>query len=276
MLADDGSIFVHCDSRLNSNIRLVLDEIFGKNNYLSEIVWRRSLGHFISDKIDKVTDNIFWYQKSESFTSNPVYEPLTEKEMEEKFPHIEKETGRRFTHEKLEQSSNSSSRNETRIINGKEISTKLGWRWSQDTFDKRIEENPYVIFWTDNGRPRYKRYSDEYDGRKISNLWTDILPLGSSAGESLKYPTQKPEKLIERIIEMSTKENDIVADFFVGSGTTSSAAEKLNRKWLVSDIGRFSINTTRKRMIKIQRDKKENSDDFRSFEIYSIGSYSAL
>jgi adenine-specific DNA-methyltransferase len=274
LLSEDGSIFVHCDSRLNSNIRLVLDEIFGKNNYLSEIVWRRSLGHFISDNIDKVTDNIFWYQKSNSFTSNPVYEPLTEKEMEDKFPHIEEETGRRFTHEKLEQSSNSSSRDETRIINGKEYSTQLGWRWSQDTFDKRIDENPYIIFWTDTGRPRYKRYSDEYSGRKVSNLWTDILPLGSSSNESRNYPTQKPEKLIERIIEMSTKENDIVADFFVGSGTTSSIAEKLNRKWIVSDIGRFSINTTRKRMIQVQRDKKENEEDFRSFEIYSIGSYS--
>ena len=232
------------------------------------------MGHFLSDNLDKVTDNIFWYGKSENFLSNTIYEALTEDEMNDKFPYTEEETGRRFTHEKLEKSSNSSSRGEIRKIQDREVTTNLGWVWTQETFDERLKLNPHVIFWTDSGRPRYKRYADEYEGRKISNLWTDLLPLGSNSSESLKYPTQTPEKLIERIVEMATNENDIVADFFVGSGTTASVAEKLNRKWLVSDIGRFSINTTRKRMIQVQRDKKENEEDFRSFEIFSIGSYS--
>ena len=109
-------------------------------------------------------------------------------------------------------------------------------------------------------------------GVPAKDVWTDVKSLQNT--ENTGYPTQKPIKLLNRIIESSTNENDLVADFFVGSGTTAAVAEKLNRKWLASDIGRFSINTTRKRMIEVQREKKENEENFRSFEIYSIGSYS--
>ena len=106
------------------------------------------------------------------------------------------------------------------------------------------DENRLVFPKKKTGRVNRKQYLDEWPGYAVDSLWTDIPPVAPSGKERLGYPTQKPEKLIQRIIESSTKENDIVADFFVGSGTTASVAEKLNRKWLASDIGRFSINTT--------------------------------
>ena len=104
-----------------------------------------------------------------------------------------------------------------------------------------------------SGRIRLKRYLDETPGKIAQNLWTDISPINSQAHESMGYATQKPETLIERIIGASSNEGDLIADFFCGSGTTAAVAEKLGRKWIVSDLGKFGIHTTRKRMIGVQR-----------------------
>ena len=274
LLATDGSILVHCDYRVNSYIRLILDELFGKEGFKSEIIWKRTGGHHVSNKkLDVMTDTILYYTKSDNFIFNPQLELLSEKELDEKFPHLEPETNRRFNHEKLEQSSNSSSAGETRIIQGKELTSDIGWRWSQKTFDERLEQNPYLIYWTNNGRPRYKNYADEYEGRDVGSLWTDVNPLASGSNERVGYPTQKPEVLLERIIKMASNENDIVADFFCGSGTTLAVAEKLGRKWIGSDLGKFSIHTTRKRMIEVQRDLKYSGRDYRAFEILNLGKY---
>tara|TARA_B100000963_G_scaffold361437_1_gene396870 strand:- start:2569 stop:4782 length:2214 start_codon:yes stop_codon:yes gene_type:complete len=273
LLAEDGSIYVHCDRRVNHVIKLVMIEIFGKENFVSEIQFQRSLGHHVSDKIDNITDTILLFKKNVNFIFNPQYEKLNDKELKDKFPYVEKETGRKFTHEKLEQSSNKSSRDEIRIINGKKTKTNIGWRWSQKTFDERIKENPHIIFWTEKGRPRYKRYADEYEGRKINNLWNDIKLLSSNSSEHLGYPTQKPEDLLERIILQSSNEGDLIADFFCGSGTTLAVAEKLNRKWIGSDLGKFAIHTSRKRLINIQRNKKNDGKDFRAFEVLNLGKY---
>ena len=196
--------------------------------------------------------------------------------LKEKFPHIEKETGRTFTHEKLEQSSNAYSIGEKRIINGKEVTTKMGWRWTQETFDKRLTKNPYLIFWTGKGRPRYKRYADEYLGRKIGNLWTDIPALASNDKERLGYPTQKPEALIERIIKMTSKEGDIIADFFCGSGTTLAVAEKLNRRWIGVDSSKYAFELTKTRLINLKDSKallckdEKYDEETKQFDILTI------
>ena len=273
LMSQDGVIYVHCDRRVNHLIKLTLIEIFGKNNFISEIQFQRSPGHHVSDKIDNITDTILFFSKSENYTFNPQYEKLSEQEINEKFPFTEKETGRRFTHEKLEQSSNKSSREEVRIINGKKMTTNLGWRWSQKTFDERIKENPHIIFWTENNKPRYKRYVDTYEGRKINNLWNNIKLLSSNSKEHLGYPTQKPEDLLKRIILQSSNENDLVADFFCGSGTTLAVAEKLNRKWIGVDLGKFAIHTSKKRLLNIQRKLKMDGKNYRAFEILNLGKY---
>lgn len=274
LLSNDGSILVHCDYRVNSFIRLILDELFGKSNFKSEIIWKRTGGHHISNqRLDVMTDTILYYTKSDNFVYNPQYELLSDDELDEKFPYLEPETGRRFNHEKLEKKSNASSAGETRFIQGKKVTSEIGWVWSQKTFDERLEKNPYLIHWTNNGRPRYKNYADEYEGRDVGSLWADVNPLASGSNERVGYPTQKPEALLERIIKMASNENDLIADFFCGSGTTLAVAEKLGRKWIGSDLGKFAIHTTRKRMIKIQRELKDSGKDYRSFEILNLGKY---
>src|SRR6266404_3521269 len=123
------------------------------------------------------------------------------------------------------------------------------------------------------GVPRFKQYADEMEGVELQSVWTDINPVSSQANERLGYDTQKPEALLERIINASSNENDIVADFFCGSGTTASVAEKLGRKWIVSDLGKFAIHTTRKRLIQVQRERKAVDETFRAFEVLNLGRY---
>jgi hypothetical protein len=114
---------------------------------------------------------------------------------------------------------------------------------------------------------------DESPGQIAQNLWTDIAPINSQAHEALGYATQKPEALLERIIRSSSNEGDLVADFFCGSGTTGAVAERLGRRWLMSDLGRFAIHTARKRLIHVQRDLEQSNTPYRSFDMYNLGRY---
>jgi len=131
------------------------------------------------------------------------------------------------------------------------------------------------IYYPDNlsKRPATKLYLDESKGSLVGTVWTDIPALQASAIQKVGYPTQKPETLLERIIKASSNEGDLVADFFCGSGTTAAVAEQLGRKWIVSDLGKFAIHTTRKRMIGVQRGLKDDGKDYRAFEILNLGKY---
>lgn len=253
ILKPTGSIFVHCDWHANAEIKVfILNKIFGANNFRAEIIWQRSLGHNLAKGLDFIIDTIFWYSKTDKHTYNDIHKKFTDEELSIKFPLVEKETNRRFNHQKLEKNSNNSSKNEVRIIQGKEISTNLGWVWTQETFNKRLEENPNLIYWTETGRPRYKIYEDTYEGKKISNLWNDILPISSNSKERIGYPTQKPEALLERIIKCATNEGDTVLDCFVGGGTTVAVADKLNRNWIGIDQSVQAIKVTEFRLNKQQ------------------------
>ncbi len=266
LLADTGSIYVHLDWHVGHYAKCVLDEVFGYENFRNEIIWQRTTGHHLASKgYDVMTDHIYFYTKSDNFKYFQQYEKLTDEEIKEKFPYVEKETGRRFNHQKLEKSSNAYSKDEVRIIQGRKVTTNLGWIWTQETFDKRLAENPYLIYWTENGRPRYKIYADEYEGRKIGNLWRDIPALSSNSSERVDYATQKPEALLERIIKASSNEGDLVLDCFCGSGTTAAVAEKLGRRWIACDLGRFAIHTTRKRLLGIPNVKP--------FVVQNLGKY---
>jgi DNA methylase len=129
------------------------------------------------------------------------------------------------------------------------------------------------LIYTKSGIPEYKRYLDESEGVALQSVWADINPVNSQAREDTDYPTQKPEALLERIIKASTNEGDLVADFFVGSGTTAAVAEKLGRKWIATDLGKFGIHTTRKRLIQVQRELKATGKPFRAFEVLNLGRY---
>ena len=130
----------------------------------------------------------------------------------------------------------------------------------------RFPDNPHA-------NPRIKHYLHEGKGVQPDNIWTDIIPINSQAKEATGYATQKPEALVERILRASSNEGDLVADFFVGSGTTAAVAEKLGRKWIATDLGKFAIHATRKRMIGVQRELKADGKDYRAFEILNLGKY---
>jgi len=215
LLADDGSIYVHCDWRVNSFMRLVLDEIFGKDNFRNEIAWCYS-GPGKNDKaFIRKHDLILFYTKS-----------LTNS-----------------------------------IFNIQRTEHKSGIH----------NRGAFLGKTTENATEKVAQLEEE--GKRLEDWWTDIYTADRKRDQVVGYPTQKPEELLKRIIEASTNEGDLIADFFCGSGTTLAVAEKLGRKWIGSDLGRFSIHTTRKRMIGVQRELKKTGKDFRAFEIINIGKY---
>src|ERR1035441_8063925 len=118
-----------------------------------------------------------------------------------------------------------------------------------------------------------KLYLDEMPGIPATDLWADLSAVNSQAREDTQYPTQKPETVLERILKASSNEGDLVADFFCGSGTTAAVAEKLGRKWITTDLGKFGIHTTRKRLIQVQRELKAEGKPFRAFEVLNLGRY---
>ena len=267
LLAQDGVIFLHIDTNSGHKVKSILDEVFGVQNFRNQISWLRTrASHSDASRFGRNTDNILFYSKSEDF----YFEQQFAEHSDDYLKRFNKEiNGRKYMLVPL----HGQGQGPPREFEGKEIAPPKGRHFpSQEYINEMFEKD--LIEYTSTGMPNKRSFLDENKGKVISDLWADIPPLNPVASERTDYPTQKPEKLIERIINATTKEGDLIADFFVGSGTTASIAEKLNRKWLVSDIGRFSINTTRKRMIQVQREKKENEEDFRSFEIYSIGSYS--
>jgi site-specific DNA-methyltransferase (adenine-specific)/adenine-specific DNA-methyltransferase len=138
---------------------------------------------------------------------------------------------------------------------------------------QRLYDEGRIVKPSDKAVPRYKRYLDEMPGVPIQDIWDDLNAVNSQAIQAVGYATQKPEGLLERIIRASSNEGDLVADFFCGSGTTASVAERLGRKWITTDLGKFGIHTTRKRLIGVQRELKEAGKDFRAFEVLNLGRY---
>ncbi len=269
LLAEDGSIYVHCDGRVNSYMRLLLDDIFLKDNYRNELTWQKiRVVKAQSSAYGSVIDSIFYYGKSKSSKLNFQFTEQDEG-YEKKFDKVDKKSGRRYQLVSLIQKGAGTERK----FGDKVLSPPAGmhWIWSQERIDEAMENE--LIEFTSTGNPRKKQFLDESSGRMVDSLWTDIFPVNSQAIESVYYPTQKPEALLERIIKASSNEGDLIGDFFCGSGTTAAVAEKLGRKWITCDLGRFSIHTARKRLIGIQRELQANSKDFRAFEILNLGKY---
>ena len=249
LLAEDGSIYVHCDWRVNSLIRLILDEVFSGNSYISEIVWKSGVikgGRGKSRKFGKLVDYIYLYSKSGNYVFNNVYKPYDLNDKNNKFIHKDKD-GKIYSRD-----------------------TPLG-----NYSEEKIKEFEKLgrIYVTSRGKKQLIRYLDDLPGLTVGELWDDVNQINQVAKERLDYPTQKPEAFLKRIIEVSSNKGDLVADFFCGSGTTAAVAEKLGRKWICTDLGKFAIHTTRKRMIGVQRKLKEEGQDYRAFEILNLGKY---
>ena len=269
LLAENGSIYVHSGWQVSHYIRAVLDEVFGSQAFRSEIVWKRTAAHSDSQSFGNVHEVIFYYCKTANLIFNPVYVPYSSEYADARYKHIDPD-GRRFMDDNVTAPSHG---RDSGRYEWKGHYPPRGRMWSY-TYEKMNElERNNKLYYTREGMPRIKRYLDEMPGLSVPSVWTDIFAINSQAQERLAYPTQKPEDLIERIIEASSNEGDLVADFFCGSGTTAAVAEKLGRSWIVTDLGKFAIHTTRKRMIGVQRQLKAEGKNYRAFEILNLGKY---
>ena len=208
LLAEDGSIYVHCDWRVNSYLRMLMDEIFGRDSFQNEIAWSYKTQGATKRRFSRKHDSIFFFTK----TDNWIFNYQTERSYMQHVYGFAKE-------------------------------------------DFKLDQE---------GR--------QYRDAIVRDVW-EISAIQSATYENLSYPTQKPVALLERIIKSSSNEGDLVADFFCGSGTMAAVAEKLGRKWITSDLGKFAIHTTRKRMIGVQRQLKEDGKNYRAFEILNLGKY---
>jgi DNA modification methylase len=234
LLSEDGSIYVHCDWRVNSLIRLVMEEIFGSNKMNNDVIWHYEKWTASSKMLQKNHDTILNFIKGNNWIFN----------------------------EQREITDNLKSKYEKGYLIG-----GGGGSIGLVVYDKN---NPKAKELIKSGK--YKVVYADTSGKPISDVWK-IPFINPVAIERVDYPTQKPESLIERIIKISSNEGDVIADFFCGSGTTAAVAEKLGRKWIATDIGKFAIHTTRKRLLGVQSELKKAGKPYRAFEVLNLGKY---
>lgn len=245
VMSDTASIYVHLDYHIGHYVKILLDEIFGEDNFRNEIIWKRTGAHNDAGRYGIVHDTIFWYSKSDEYYFRIGFIELTEEHKSTRFKNIEPETNRKFYPGPI----TAPGSGPARIFRGKSLLPPAGrhWSYSQENIDDL--EAKGRIYYSSTGIPYLKEYEDEYtaQGRRVQSLWDDILP-SKTGKELVDYATQKPEALLERIIKASSTEGMVVADFFGGSGVTAAVASKLNRKFIHNDIGINSIQTVRDRL----------------------------
>lgn len=243
VMSENASIYVHLDYHIGHYVKILMDEIFGEDNFNSEIIWKRTTSHAQKQGFGIIHDSIFYYSKGEEKIWNSSYIPHSKKHIEKYYNNIDSD-GRRYTLGDL----SAAGSGPARVFFGKSINPPSGthWRYSQENIDLLCEKG--LIVMTGNDRPRYKRYLDSLEGSVVSALWDDIPPVNSQAIEAIGYATQKPEALLERIIKASSDEGMVVADFFGGSGVTAAVAYKSGRKFIHTDININSIQTARDRL----------------------------
>lgn len=286
LLSDDGSIYLHCDWHRSHYLRCLMDEIYGPENFLNEIVWKRAStvkGNFGQGTkgYGANTDTIFLYGKTSGAYFRPQYVPYSQEYIDKFFRYYDSETGRRY-----------------RLISmigpgggtkGNPIYEVMGitryWRYSREKMQSLIDAG-LVVQTSPGNVPQRKQYLDEGEGVSVQNLWDDIQGLGPSSNERVDYPTQKPEALLERIINASSKTGDLILDCFMGSGTTQSVAMKSGRRFIGADINLGAIQIATKRLIALSGDtraqnqqaKLDLSEDvavdlYHGIEVYNVNHY---
>ncbi len=257
LLSERGSIYVHCDWRISSLMRDLLDDVFGKDCFMNHIVWVYGSSargaKAIARQFARNHDDIFLYRKTSSVQFNGDVAIKT------------------YT---FEEARRAGFRQDT---DGRWFKTAPRGDYTDESIEKLRREDR--VYETRTGNVRIKYFLDVKDGMVIEKIvvgdvWLDIpdamhLPENERTG----FDTQKPEALLERIIKTSSNEGDVVADFFCGSGTTLAVAEKLGRRWIGVDLGRYAIHTTRKRLIQVQRELHAKGQPYRSFDVYNLGRY---
>ncbi len=267
LLAPTGSIYVHCDWHAGHYIKVLMDEVFGYENFQNEIIWKRSNPHNDTQRYGSIHDTLLFYSVADKHIFNVQFEPVSEEYITSRFTGKEVD-GRKYTLMPLM----ASGPGPARQFGDRLLSPPAGthWRWTQDRINAAMKSG--LIVFTSGGTPRYKFYSDESKGRPAQTIWTDVVPINSQSADRYNYPTQKPIALLQRIVAASSNPGDLVLDCFSGSGTTAVAAETMKdaegkpapRRWIAIDNGKFAIHLTRKRLIEANA---------RPFAVENVGFY---
>lgn len=251
LLRSDGSIFVQCDDFEDSYLKVLMDEIFGQENFRNKITWKRRGGSANpQNRLNNVTDYILWYQKSDAMDFTPIFtrnDEKTQNYIKERFTNLS-EDGRRYMLAPVERNAKLGMRQTLRYTY-KGYKPEYGWMMSEDNLQKLDEEGK--LHWNSKGRPNRRVFEDEYPGQPVGNLWTDIFVINPMAKEAIDFTGQKPEALIKRILEMCTHEGEIVLDFFMGTGTTVATALKMNRQFIGIEQMDYIKDITIERLCKV-------------------------
>jgi site-specific DNA-methyltransferase (adenine-specific) len=252
LLKPTGSFYLHCDPTMSHYLKIICDLVFGDKNFRNEIIWKRRTGSNSSvhtaKEFGNTADIILFYTKGNKWFFSTQYtmnDDRYQRYLNEAFSNID-ENGRRYRSADL---SNPAPRPNLMYDYKGYKHPKNGWAISLENMVTWDKEGRLLFPKSKDGRIRRKIYLDEMKGKPVQNIWDDINSLGATEKEKLGYPTQKPEALLERIIKASSNEGDLVADFFCGCGTTIAAAQKLNRRWLGSDISHLAIKLISKRLV---------------------------
>ena len=243
VMSSDASIYVHLDYHIGHYMKVLMDEIFGEENFKSEIIWKRSSAHSDNTNFANIHDCIFFYQLSSAAVFKTTYIPYTKEYIEQ---YYSKKDERGYFKD-----------SDLTAIGKKGSGYKYNWKGKESTWIcpestmKEYDEKG-VLYYTKNGTPRLKQYLSDMPGLPAQDLWLDIFPVNSQAEEKNDYATQKPEALLERIIKSSSSEGMLVADFFGGSGVTAAVAAKLGRRFVHADVGLNSVQTARDRLSAIE------------------------
>lgn len=261
LLSEQGSIYVHIDWHVGHYVKIILDEVFGKESFQNEIIWQKlTSAKSQSKKYPNIHDTILFYAKGAAYIFNIPFVPKSEKLLKTHYRYTDEKTGKRCSLADFTQQG----QGEPKKFGDKILAPPPGkhWIWSQERIDEGMAAG--LIVFSDSGLPYVKRFYEDTKGNVAEDIWIDINPLNPMAKERLSYDTQKPEAILGRIINTSSNPHSIVADFFAGSGTTGAVAEKLGRRWIMADIGKPACMVMRKRLI---------DQDAKPFLYQCIGDY---
>ncbi|MBO1626154.1 site-specific DNA-methyltransferase [Bacillus sp. SY8(2021)] len=268
LLSDEGTLYLHCDSHRVHYLRAILDEIFGYDSCINVITWQRSLAHGDTGQgakhFGRVCDYILVYAKTDNYIFNPQYKPYSDEVIKRDYKYVD-ENNERYRLVPVDGPGGAAKGNPFYEFLG----VSGYWRYSKAKMQELYENGEIVLSSTGKTLSR-KKYLKDAKGIAVTDLWNDINRVSPTSNERINYPTQKPEKLLERIIQTSSNKNDIVFDCFMGSGTTQAVAIKLGRRFIGSDINLGAIQTTTKRLIKIINDNKETPA---GFQVLNVNNY---
>lgn len=248
VLKPTGSMYLHCDITASHYLKVILDAVFGWENFRNEIIWQRTSAHAnVIKKYAAVHDSLLFYSKSDDFAWNQQYLPYDAEYLDTFFDQVD-DQGRRYARRDLTASMQRASSGQLYAWKGITPPPSRCWAMTRENMDALEAQGR--IHWPkkEGGMPRLKMYPEDMPGTPMKDIWLDIPPMHNLSAERLGYPTQKPLALLERIINVSSNPGDVVLDPFCGCGTAVHAAQKLARRWIGIDITHLAIGLIEKRM----------------------------